>query len=255
MLEFSSPDNFDRIVEKRRVIDKMGWELAVFDMSLSSVLESRPSPNFFETLCNTIDIAFDYGVEQTTFLKIMEDPKNSKSMDKAVLESINGLTLSKTKPFERVISEIRESNPDIAVNELIADFETVLEIYSSATTFSPKPVRDATEAAITKWASESRALKPSKCEILAYVWRAIELTSSHTIRAVQILTVLAMFQPGRGQLAQVNTGEGKTCIIAMLAVLFCFDDHCVDVGESGRFIKTFKLTLHYLYSQSPHRLN
>lgn len=139
--------------------------------------------------------------------------------------------VTKTKHLEELISEINESNPRFEKCQLREDFQFIESIYLS--------LRDVTMEFISAWADKVRNKEesPSAYEKIAFVWKAMELTSSHKIRSVQVLTVMMTYGSERGEIAQVNTGEGKTIIIAMLTALLCLDRHEVDMGNITLLLK------------------
>lgn len=134
---------------------------------------------------------------------------------------------SGVKPLPDLISEIKLLNFDYPGRKL----DGILESFQSAKFLK----QNIAEVDLRKWV-ERLKLKNAQSNVferIAYVWRAMELASKLEVRDIQVLTVMMMYEhePGRGHLAQVNTGEGKTIIIAMLAVMLCFDGHKVDVGR------------------------
>lgn len=139
--------------------------------------------------------------------------------------------VTKTKHLEELISEINESNPRFEKSQLRDAFQFIESIYLS--------LRDVTLEFISAWANKVRNEEeyPSASEKIAFVWKAMELTSSHKIRSVQVLTVMMTYGSKQGEIAQVNTGEGKTIIIAMLTALLCLDDHKVDMGMIKQLLK------------------
>ncbi len=67
-------------------------------------------------------------------------------------------------------------------------------------------------------------------ELIAGVKRAVELTHKLTPRATQLLSLLMLLPSGsNGRLAQINTGEGKSLIVAMLAAIHGLQGRQVDV--------------------------
>lgn len=98
---------------------------------------------------------------------------------------------------------------------------------------------------------------PSIHEQIAVLMRAFKLFKKYEPRPIQILSLLLLLNPseGQGRLAQINTGEGKTTIVAMLAVIKALAGHTVDVITSSpelakpqakelrEFYKMFNLTV------------
>lgn len=78
---------------------------------------------------------------------------------------------------------------------------------------------------------ETPAHTVPEAELIAVVQRAVELAHGYSPRDVQRLALLALLHPApqQGRLLQVNTGEGKSCIVAMLAAVHALQGQPVDV--------------------------
>eukprot|EP01132_Coremiostelium_polycephalum_P000708 gene708-879_t len=72
-------------------------------------------------------------------------------------------------------------------------------------------------------------------EAIAVIEKAVELAHGHKPRATQRLALLAFLNhaPGQGRLAQINTGEGKSLIVAMLAAFHALRGEKVDVTTTS----------------------
>jgi preprotein translocase subunit SecA len=121
---------------------------------------------------------------------------------------------------------------------------------------------DADIQAVNKWAV---AIKGSLgvsdddiCQTIAIMDRALYLLKGgHRLRDTQILAVLIFFhsQSNQGRLCQIETGEGKTVIISLIAVIRALQGVTVDVitsnpiiaangvDETKTFYSTFNLTV------------
>lgn len=144
---------------------------------------------------------------------------------KPTLVNFNTSPGQKTKNLEELFSEIEETNPRFKIHDmsyLRECFENIKSEYSLW--------RRATKADMTTWAGQIRK-NTSPAAKIAYVWKAMELASLYKVRDVQVLSVMMTYYSERGEIAQVNTGEGKTIIIAMLTALLCLDGNKVDMGN------------------------
>ncbi|KAA0202706.1 hypothetical protein HAZT_HAZT001008, partial [Hyalella azteca] len=110
--------------------------------------------------------------------------------------------------------------------------------------YSDKPIAQWDAAAIALWAGLARSQQElatkeeqpqqaavGSAEAIAVVTRAVELIHGYTPRATQWLALLLLTHPhpGHGRLAQINTGEGKSLVVAMLAALHGIQGKKVDV--------------------------
>ncbi len=90
---------------------------------------------------------------------------------------------------------------------------------------------------VNNWAKAVRngRHKPDFYEIMAVILRGVQLVTNHEPRNVQILAALLLQVDNRkrGRLLQVNTGEGKTIIVATFAIYQCLQGHKVDVVTSS----------------------
>ncbi|MCU0318325.1 MAG: hypothetical protein MUC61_03265 [Amoebophilaceae bacterium] len=98
-----------------------------------------------------------------------------------------------------------------------------------------EPIASWSSSTITEWGhrirSKEQHTSPTQSELLAVVKRAVELHHGFSPRATQLLSVLALLNTpeDKGRLAQINTGEGKSLIVAMLAALHALRGQKVDV--------------------------
>jgi hypothetical protein len=95
------------------------------------------------------------------------------------------------------------------------------------------------------------------CNTIALMDRVWNLLEGFRLRNTQILTALIFFhnQNNQGRLCQIQTGEGKTIIVALLAVIRALQGHKVDVitsnpllaadgvKETKKFYSVFGLTV------------
>mmetsp|Transcript_12404 Transcript_12404/g.11238 ORF Transcript_12404/g.11238 Transcript_12404/m.11238 type:complete len:331 (+) Transcript_12404:162-1154(+) len=75
-------------------------------------------------------------------------------------------------------------------------------------------------------------------EVIAVIKRGVFITESYLPRDIQLITVLSLLlkDPSKGRLAQVYTGEGKSLIMAMLAVILSLKGKKVDIVTSSKVL-------------------
>jgi len=124
---------------------------------------------------------------------------------------------SNVKPLDQLLKEITNLNAstNIQMNDLDKQYRSVIAAVTAENPF---------KLAKADW------LKLDKFQKISIVKKAMEKFRSYTVRDTQLLSLLMMYQ-NKGRLAQVNTGEGKTDIVAMFAVLHALDGKKVDIGK------------------------
>jgi preprotein translocase subunit SecA len=153
------------------------------------------------------------------------------------LELLKGRTPNpKSKEEKDILDAIKKKNPNINITKLEYDFDDVEEF----------------SIAIDKWdksqiSTYMKKIKGSPnlvsdrelMKTLSVVRRAMYLaTGNERPRFVQMLSLLSLLNATDkgGRLAQINTGEGKTMTIAMLAAIKVLQGHKVDIVTSSEVL-------------------
>jgi preprotein translocase subunit SecA len=70
-------------------------------------------------------------------------------------------------------------------------------------------------------------------EKVGCICKVLEIVKKITLRYVQIISVLKFLseENNKGKIAQINTGEGKTNIIAIFAAYLALEGRNVDIGK------------------------
>lgn len=226
-----------KVLAAYHLLEKVSWSSSTLkDIVFESLkLPGAPSKIISE-LCNALSIAFDYKLSEEQFKAILRRFNNYKNLSRSIhKELIKQFTDIQMKPLNGVLREINQlnENKNFKVEVLRSKFVSVKSYMASQCSASSKPIQSCDLSDIKSWLKDvaRKLVPPSEFEKLAYIWRAMELTSGHKIRDVQILSVLMLYYPGANKIAQIDTGEGKTIIIAMLTILLCMDGHKVDIGK------------------------
>lgn len=217
-----------RFIKTAALLLTGGWSASIISKILEEARNSSrlSSVETVKTLESAFQLAYDYKISENDFMTFMAGHGKIKMLDDAMhQEIIRKFSITKEKPLEDILSEIQNSNRfrgEFQAKFLMDEFD---EICIHKSRFEAvKTTKD-----VSKTAKGMNAM--TKYERIALVWKAMELSTDLKIRDIQVLSVLMLYHPGKGRMAQIDTGEGKTIIIAMLAVLFALDGHKIDIGE------------------------
>ncbi|KAK0174293.1 hypothetical protein PV327_011004, partial [Microctonus hyperodae] len=165
---------------------------------------------------------------------------------------LNKYVINKTFPgtyeksCERLIQEFTELNSNQTISKIDLDeFNHVtLDLNASPILFfDSEPINGWNEDHIKKWINNFKLRLLNKetvlnHELLGVIKRTVELTTNIKLRDVQFLTAIQLLKcvKGKGRLAQVNTGEGKTIIIAVIAAYHALMGKKVDIITSSSLL-------------------
>ena len=118
---------------------------------------------------------------------------------------------------------------------LLASYQAVMATYQSPSSIlsHQESIASWQQAQVNQWAQKVKKApnKVSQNEMLAVIQRAAELHHGFLPRPTQLMSILALLNPAQntGRLAQINTGEGKSLILAMVAAYHALQGQHVDV--------------------------
>lgn len=187
--------------------------------------------------------------------------RNAMSASHSQLSSarpINSTSVLSTaeKSLDELLIEAQASNQDNAEllqfivdddalkNLLLAihrarDNHSILFATEEQSTLRDKPIAQWSIADCKIWAekikiSEERLNRQYLPEMIAILTRGVELFAHYQPRIAQLVSLLVLLQPnGKGRLAQIATGEGKSLIVAMLAMIKIVQGEKVDIVTSS----------------------
>jgi preprotein translocase subunit SecA len=188
---------------------------------------------------------YDTNVREEKLIDIISQ-NDSQKWSSAIhdLAIFHSFSASKEKTPIELIEELKERNPNIRyVDNILEEYNKIIEIYNFKKGESNKSIGSWDTDEIEKWSNEvkKKNYAPDLYEKLAVITRAIEINSEEkgkkiSPRPIQLMSVLIMLNAkDKGRLAQINTGEGKTTIVAMLAVMKALEGngHKVDIITSS----------------------
>jgi hypothetical protein len=193
-----------------------------------------------QKLFKCFEIASDFSLGYEKLASVLEEAKRSLSVGifgKTVeLEStfhsraLKLFTESQEKTVANLLSEIGALNKDLKL-DLEKDFLGVKKALIRV--HIDKIATDLTHEDIKTWSDLVREhkIEATKVQRIAVVVQASNLFNNYTARDVQVLALIMLYKSSIGTLAQINTGEGKTDIVAMLAVLHALEGKKVDIGK------------------------
>lgn len=164
--------------------------------------------------------------------------------DLAIEQKLKGID---EKDLNTMIIQLKEKNNNNKISEsLISTIKNLIEktrfYYNSySQSISNKRINQFSSEDILKWAKSQNTINQIKNEnflpeALAVVDRALEIiTNGHRIRNVQLASIfLILISPkNKGLLLQIKTGEGKSNIVASIAIIKALQFEYVDILSSS----------------------
>ncbi|AFC70032.1 preprotein translocase subunit SecA [Rickettsia amblyommatis] len=209
----------------------------------------------FEPLTNsTVDEKLDKALEEISskldleydklkgFFRVTEEKKQDDNYNTSSVRNIEDVIsvlpkaksydtnlINTNKPFEKLLSEIGEESDVLNIKSSKEGYNKVKEFYEL---WENKEALEINQWAVSK---KGQLADTEIYEALAIMDRANELvTGGHKLRDTQILAILTFLQQkDKGQLSQIQTGEGKTTIVSILAAIKALQGGAVDVITSN----------------------
>ncbi|CAF1360898.1 unnamed protein product [Adineta ricciae] len=247
-----------------------GWRLSKITDLLDSLKQHQKNINSLPQFLESLQILVDYKINENV-LNLLRDILSHKDIQ-SWPASVHGLaiercfgSISSEKNITTLLTEIKNDNPGIDVEHFKKLFTEIDQAYEKDSSRFPEalPVKNWNIMQIQNWAAkvytfQSTAL--NRCplsEILAVIKRAVHLDSHFEPRPIQVLAVLIMLDRNQqgGRLLQILTGEGKSTVVSILAVIKGLQNQHVDIitssmtlakrdaHEREKFYQYFKLSV------------
>ena len=261
---------------------KINWKLYQIDELLSKKIKLTEKNEINESYCKDVLIPI---IEKQ---KISYDSKNNKNENLITILSkyeskyweylINELAQEQNfgnmneYSLDNLIIELKERNKDIS-NDLCEKLKNIIlkirynynnkiQTNNGEIKLPNYPINAYEKEDIQKWAKSKRTLSSIKneeflSEALAIIDRANFSVEGHRIREVQFISILLILlsPKNKGVFAQIKTGEGKSTIVSVIAVIKALQNEYVDIlsssiilaqrdkNEKKEFYDYFKLTV------------
>ena len=241
--------NKTRAQTSLQILIKQGWTISTLLAILKANTNSGMSPSASESLTYLNDILkifIDYNVDsniasnlQTIFEQNQVHLWPSLVYNR-IIEHCFG-SGSSEKNLSALLSELDQLNAQIDRKDLLAKYEAIQSNYKSISTIitKQKSIESWSKSTIQDWATCVRKLdsskQPSIFEVIAVIKRAVYLESNFEPRPIQILAILILLDTKEqgGRLVQILTGEGKSTVVSMLAVIKALQNQHVDIITSS----------------------
>ncbi|CAF1332837.1 unnamed protein product [Adineta steineri] len=244
-----------------------GWALK----SIKQIIDHIDSAKKIQSLFDALDPIYEYGLKEfdnnikgKSLIEILTLSSSSSLLsslsswflsdslakqvhDLAVFQIFGG-TYDKT--FQQLKDDLLDRNRNQNISflqdkKLSEEYQKVQTAYENKSSICSDfgLIEEWSTSDIKTWSEKIKGLTSncvSQYEKIAVVKRAVEITSKFPPREIQLLSVLIMLnsEKDKGRLAQINTGEGKTTIVAMLAAIKALEGHQVDIVTSSPELAT-----------------
>ncbi|CAG9116150.1 unnamed protein product [Plutella xylostella] len=211
---------------------------------VAMILHCLDTPTKMRELAKTIEIILEFNVEEGK--DINEILKSSKTLELynnvyecAMKQYFTGTYEKDNNELLNEINTLNKSKNISFLSRLSTTYDEVQKAYtnSSEIVTSSKAIQKWNSTDVKEWTTaikndlKSENPKASDAEKIAVIMRTVKLSVNIEPRPIQIMSVLLLLNPAssKGRLAQINTGEGKTTIIAMIAAFHGLHNLQVDI--------------------------
>ncbi|CAF4154126.1 unnamed protein product [Rotaria sp. Silwood2] len=221
-----------------------GWTFETISELLKNIDMNVKSSENLNRLNECLKMLIDYKIDESMasqLNKIFMDEVTllwSRQIHACIIDYRFGSKHS-DKTIATLLSEIQYNGSIDLANMLKA----IDEVYESYSLIAPQnnTIKFWEKSNIQYWAKEvfcqhsEQFIKDQLIEVMAVIKRAVQLDSNFELRHVQLIAVMIMLdsKDHGGRLLQILTGEGKSTVIAMLAVIKALEGKQVDIVTSS----------------------
>ena len=166
--------------------------------------------------------------------------RDPKKLMECMREDINGINTP--------VKDLITPNQDTGLSELEQRLKAIDLLFNSTIPSNSKTINEWNEGDVLSWAHEFKKngenhfrSKDKVNEFMAVIMRAVELSKQkgflpRDTQRIALLCFIESFQTGKGRLADISTGEGKSIITIMLAIARVLRGEKVDIITSSKVL-------------------
>ena len=238
-----------RIRDRFKIMLNNGWTFAKLHHMLIEVkIEEDETFESLDPFLESLKLLIDYQIDGSIEEKLSE--VFSTVERKCWVEQVHSVvidrrfdSISSEKNLERLLREIKSENRHDSSRQITKSVKQIDQAFDLDSSISSQgqPIKNWTKSNIKNWAQTFRGTKADHDfttmlpEMIAVLKRAIYLDSTYHPRLVQIVSILIILDSEHinGRLLQILTGEGKSSIVSMLAVIKALQSKQVDIVTSS----------------------
>ncbi|WP_419241213.1 DEAD/DEAH box helicase [Cardinium endosymbiont of Nabis limbatus] len=227
-------------------VDRSAPSVSTFNSFLEGIdvdalLNEPISKHFLDAITLLSEYKVDVPTAISAFKLLEAKIQQPHTWEGPLHELVISASFKEAKPhtLSKLAQQISQQSPDISFvsdpNLLEQRCQEIINSYDVGSSILPgKAISQWSKEEVRRWSNlvkEKSDSFPKQKEILAVIQRAVVLHHGYAPRESQLLTLLTLLNPteGLGRLAQVNTGEGKSLIIAMFSAVHALQGKKVDI--------------------------
>lgn len=221
------------------------------DTLLAVLIKQANNAEFIEKLIKQTDKKFAVRLEKCFQLSKVYEVNVSDSAQQLANRSI-----TESKPRDKLLAEYKEMNQENGMDVILLgnQLDAISQaLYSSSElVLNGREIAEWNAADIQNWAEvykKNSVIDKNQDEVVAVIMRGVELIWSYRPRDTQIMALCTLLYEdinSKGTLGEIQTGEGKSLIVAMQSLFLALQGRKVDV-----FINSSVLAMRDCHEMQP----